>query len=181
MELVTARLTLRPWAAGDEGKLARHADNWNVARHLRDRFPHPYSYQEAERWVALNQAAEGPTLEFAIALDGEPIGGVGLIPKDDIWRSGMEIGYWLAEPYWGRGYTAEAIAAVVAYAFARFPEIEVVQARHVEGNPASGRVLAKSGFQLDGRLRKAAVKRGVVSDVLVYSITRDDAARGARG
>ena len=73
----------------------------------------------------------------------------------------------------------EAIAAIVGYAFATFPEVAVVQARHMASNPASGRVLAKAGFQLEGRLRDAAVKYGIVSDLLVYSRTRVEHERAA--
>ena len=178
--LATARLVLRPWAAGDEDAIVRHADNPRVARYLRDVFPRPYTRAEAERWVAYNAAVKGPALDFAITLDGEAIGGIGLIPNPDMFRCSVELGYWLGEPFWGRGLVAEAVTAMVGYAFATFPEVTVVQARHVEPNANSGRVLLKAGFQLEGRLRDAAVKNGVVSDVLVYSRTRaehEDATR----
>lgn len=158
----------------------RYADNGNVARYLRDTFPHPYNRAAAERWVAYNASVQGPTLDFAITLDGEAIGGIGFLRKEDMFRCGLELGYWLAEPFWGRGLIPEAIAAAVDYAFTTFPEVAAVQARHVTANAASGRVLLKSGFQLDGRLRDAAVKGGVVSDVLVYSRTRADQERAAR-
>lgn len=177
--LATVRLVLRPWQAGDEDALVRYADNWKVARHLRDTFPHPYTRAAAERWVAYNASIQGPTLDFAITLDGEAIGGIGFLRNEDIFRCALELGYWLAEPFWGRGLIAEAIAAVVDYAFATFPEVTVVQARHVVSNPASGRALEKAGFQLEGRLRDAAVKRGVVSDLLVYSRTRAEHERVA--
>jgi RimJ/RimL family protein N-acetyltransferase len=162
-----------------------YADNWKVAQHLRDTFPHPYTRAAAERWVAYNAAVQGPTLDFAITLDGEAIGGIGFLRNEDIFRCALELGYWLGEPFWGRGFVAEAIVAVVDYAFATFPEVTVVQARHIVSNPASGRVLEKAGFQLEGRLRDAAVKRGVVSDLLVYSRTRAEheqaqCDRGAR-
>ncbi|HET9767017.1 MAG TPA: GNAT family protein [Thermoanaerobaculia bacterium] len=171
-DLTTTRLLLRPWQPGDEDALVRYADNPNVARNLRDSFPHPYDRAAAERWVAYNATVQGPTLDFAITLDGEAIGGIGFLRNEDIFRCALELGYWLAEPFWGRGLVAEAIGAVVDYAFATFPEVTVVQARHVVSNPASGRVLLKAGFQLEGRLRDAFVKRGVVSDLLVYSLTR---------
>lgn len=173
-QLATARLVLRPWQAGDEDALVRYADNWKVARHLRDTFPHPYTRVAAEGWVAYNGSLTGPTLDFAITLDGEAIGGIGFLRNEDIFRCALELGYWLGEPFWGRGFVAEAITAVVDYAFATFREVTVVQARHVVSNPASGRVLEKAGFQLEGRLRDAAVKRGVVADLLVYSFTRTD-------
>jgi len=178
--LATARLVLRPWHAGDEDALVRYADNPNVAQHLRDTFPHPYTRTAAERWVAYNASLHGPTLDFAIALDGEAIGGIGFLRNEDIFRCALEIGYWLGEPFWGRGLIPEAIVAIVDYAFATFPEVTVVQARHVVSNPASGRVLEKAGFQLEGRLRDAAVKRGVVSDLLVYSRTRAEHDRAPR-
>jgi [ribosomal protein S5]-alanine N-acetyltransferase len=175
--LITARLVLRPWLAGDEEALVRYADNWNVARHLRDTFPSPYTRAAAEGWISYNAAVQGPTLDFAITLDGEAIGGIGFLRNEDIFRCALELGYWLAEPFWGRGLVPEAIVAVVDYAFATFPEVTVVQARHVVSNPASGRVLLKAGFQLEGRLRDAFVKRGVVSDLLVYSRTRAEHER----
>jgi RimJ/RimL family protein N-acetyltransferase len=176
MELRTARLLLRPWASGDEHALVRYANNWNVARHLREAFPHPYTAEHALQWLARNASVEGPTLEFAVVLDHEPIGSIGLLRKSDIWRCGLELGYWIAEPFWSRGFATEAVATVVRYAFDTFPDIAVVHARHVVTNPASGRVLLKCGFHLDGRLRKAAIKNGVVSDVLVYSRIRTDSS-----
>ena len=177
-ELRTPRLLLRPWAARDEDALVRHADNPNVARTLRDAFPQPYTRDDARRWLEARAGDQGPTLDFAIELDGEAVGGVGFKTRSDIRRLSLEVGYWLAEPHWGRGLVAEAVAAVVDYAFATFHEIEVVQAHHIASNPASGRVLEKCGFHLDGRLRRAAVKEGVVEDLLIWSRTRDDPAPG---
>lgn len=177
-ELRTARLLLRPWSAGDEPALVRHAGNRNVSRTLRDAFPHPYTAADAHAWIESRSRDGGPTLDFAIVLDGEAVGGVGLKTRGDILRCSMEVGYWLAEPLWGRGLVSEAVSAVVEYAFATFPEVEVVQAHHIGSNPASGRVLEKCGFRLDGRLRRAAIKEGVVEDLLVYSRTRDDPATG---
>jgi RimJ/RimL family protein N-acetyltransferase len=177
-ELRTRRLLLRPWAPGDEDALVRHANNPNVARTLRDRFPHPYTHDDARNWIERHPADDEPTLDFAIVLDGESVGGVGLIPRTDILRCSIEVGYWLAEPLWGRGIVSEAVAAVVPYVFATFPEVRVVQAHHLASNPGSGRVLEKCGFRLDGRLRQSAIKDGVVQDLLVYSRTRDDGRPG---
>jgi RimJ/RimL family protein N-acetyltransferase len=179
--LATARLILRPWAAGDEDAIVRYADNPKVVRHLRDAFPHPYTRADAEKWIAHNLALAGPPVDFAITLDGEPIGGIGIIEKSDIFRCSVELGYWLGEPFWGRGLMAEAVDAVVDYAFVTFPHVAVVQARHIDSNGASGRVLEKAGFGLDGRLRCAAIKAGVVADLVVYSLTRADHAASGRG
>lgn len=178
-ELRTPRLLLRPWAARDADALVRHANNRNVARTLRDAFPHPYTRDDARQWLESRATDQGPTLDFAIELDGEAVGSVGLKTRGDILRCTLEVGYWLAEPLWGCGLVSEAVAAVVDYAFATFPDIEAVQAHHIESNPASGRVLEKCGFRLDGRLRRSAIKEGVVEDLFVYSRTRDDPAPGA--
>ena len=177
-ELRTRRLLLRPWSARDEDALVRYANNRNIARTLRDAFPHPYTRDDARQWLEARAADDGPTLDFAIELDGEAVGSVGLKTRSDILRRSLEVGYWLAEPLWGRGLVPEAVSAVVDYAFATFHEIEVVQAHHIASNPSSGRVLEKCGFRLDGRLRRAAIKEGVVEDLLVYSRTRDDPAPG---
>jgi RimJ/RimL family protein N-acetyltransferase len=175
--LTTRRLLLRAWAPGDEDSLVDLANNWNVARNLRDVFPYPYTREDAVRWVAQSARVEGPLLDFAIVLAGRAIGSIGLAPKADIDRAGIELGYWLGEPYWGNGYVAEAVHPVVGYAFATFAEVRVVQARHLARNPASGRVLRKCGFTLEGCLRQAAIKADEVQDVLVYSLTREEHAR----
>jgi [ribosomal protein S5]-alanine N-acetyltransferase len=173
MELRTSRLILRPWAAGDEASLVRYADNWNVARHLRDRFPHPYTREAARAWIAHNAAAPAPALDLALVLAGEAVGGLGFLPESDISRCALELGYWLGEPFWGRGLVAEAIAAAVPYAFAALPEVAVIVAKPFAANAASARVLEKCGFALCGRLPDAAIKRGELSDVLLYARTRE--------
>ncbi len=165
---------------GDEDALVQWADNWNVARNLRDSFPHPYTLPDAWRWIAQCNSNPGPLLDFAIELSGQVVGGIGLQPQSDIFRCTIELGYWIAEPYWGRGIASEAVDAIVWYGFEMLPEITSIQARHIASNPASGRVLEKCGFRLEGRLRDAAVKAGIVSDVLVYSKTRKDVETAGR-
>ena len=93
---------IRSWRAGDEPSLARHADNRKIWLNVRDRFPHPYTLADAESWLAKVTAAE-PETQFAIEVDGEAAGGVGLFLQEDVSRFSAEIGYWLGEAYWGRG------------------------------------------------------------------------------
>jgi putative hydrolase of HD superfamily len=185
--LRTPRLELRPWTPADVPALVRLADNWNVSRQLRDRVPFPYTEADARQWVGRCAAAGEPTTVFAVALapgaavaesagsPGEAIGGIGLERHGDVHRCVVEVGYWLGEPYWGHGFAAEAVRAVVGHAFAAFPDVTVVQAQPFAGNVASQRVLEKCGFRLDGRLRAAAVKAGELTDVLVYSLLREEA------
>jgi RimJ/RimL family protein N-acetyltransferase len=161
-----SRCVLREWRDGDEPSLAHHADNPNVARHLRDGFPQPYTLRDAAAWIASVRNA-APPMQFAIVVDRHAVGGIGITMQHDIFRRSAEIGYWLGEDFWGRGIMAEAVAAVTAYAFRTF-DLAHVFAGVFEGNRASARVLEKAGFALEGRLRKHVTKNGVTMDELVY-------------
>ena len=120
--------------------------------------------------------ASRPETVFALEVDGRAVGGIGLHPQGDVHRRAMEIGYWLGEPYWGRGIVTEAVRALTRYAFETF-DIARVYAYVYEWNPASARVLEKAGYRLEGRLRKAVTKEGTTMDMLVYGFTEEDLAR----
>jgi RimJ/RimL family protein N-acetyltransferase len=170
MRLELPHCTLRPWHRHDVAALVRHANNHNVWRNLRDRFPHPYTQSDAEIWVNIaNNNPYEPAL--AIAVDGEAVGGIGLIFGQDIDRRSAEIGYWLGEEYWGRGLATEAVQALTEYAFAHF-DLARIWACVFAWNPGSMRVLEKAGYVREGTLRKAATKEGQTIDVVMYAIVR---------
>ncbi len=171
MQLELLQCTLRPWHPNDVAALVRHANNRNIWRNVRDRFPHPYTAEAAEMWISL---AQNNLYEpsFAIAVDGEAVGGIGLIFGQDIERRSAEIGYWLGEEYWGRGIVTEAVCALCEYTFAQF-DLARIWAGVFEWNPGSMRVLEKAGFQREGILRKAATKDGQTIDVVLYAMVRD--------
>ncbi|HXE00283.1 MAG TPA: GNAT family N-acetyltransferase [Candidatus Acidoferrum sp.] len=102
MPLALSRGSLRPWRRGDEPSLVRYANNRNIWRNLRDRFPHPYTAADADAWITKAEA-EAPVTSHAIVVDGETVGGVGVDLGTDVRRRSAEIGYWLGEPFWGRG------------------------------------------------------------------------------
>ncbi|MEP7340016.1 MAG: GNAT family N-acetyltransferase [Acidobacteriota bacterium] len=172
MELKLKTCTIRPWRRGDEESLARHANNYNVWRNVRDRFPHPYTLENARDWVAL-AGPENPPSNFAIVVEGRAVGGIGLVFKDDINRCGAEIGYWLGEGFWGRGIMVEAVSALTDWAFKSF-DLHRIYAGVLEWNPASMRVLEKAGYQFEARLRKSIIKEGFVMDEFVYAVIRED-------
>src|SRR6476646_8214035 len=101
MELEFPGGRIRSWHPGDATSLARHANSRNIWLNVRDRFPHPYTCADAERWVAMAPTAE-PETQFAIEVDGEAVGGMGVFLQEDVERYSAEIGYWLGEAYWGR-------------------------------------------------------------------------------
>jgi RimJ/RimL family protein N-acetyltransferase len=173
MELRGKRLLLRPWRRGDEDALVRHADNPNVSRFLRDRFPSPYTRADAEAWIAHVVGSQGPPTDFAIVVGDEPVGGAGLDRFTDVHAVGAEVGYWLAEPCWGRGLATEAVVTLLPYAFGALGLLRV-QAMVYGPNTASARVLEKAGFSYEGRMRGAVRKHGVVHDVLLYARLRED-------
>jgi RimJ/RimL family protein N-acetyltransferase len=161
---------VRSYVAADAAALARHANNAAVARGLRDRFPHPYTRVDAETF--LRGIASGPAeSDFAIASPDEVIGGIGVQRQHDVHRLTAEIGYWLGEPFWGRGIATRAVSAVSDWLFAT-TSLERLFACVFETNPASTRVLEKAGYQLEGRMRRAVFKDGRVFDQLLFARLR---------
>ena len=125
--------------------MVRHANNREVSRRQRDRFPHPYTRADAERWIAFAKQQD-PQTQFAIEVDGEAAGGIGLEPGSDIERRTVEIGYWLGEDVWGRGIAA-AVRAVTGYGFEALDLTRVfaVLSRAVPRRYASWRSAATCG------------------------------------
>lgn len=162
---------LRAWCDDDVESLVRHADNRNVWRNLRDRFPHPYTLADAREWVRRAAGAE-PRTDFAIEVGGRAVGGIGLILGEDVYRRTAEIGFWLGEEYWGRGIVTAAVRALTDWAFESF-DLARITAGVFEWNPASMRVLEKAGYRREARLRKAATKDGETIDLIVYSMVRE--------
>jgi GNAT acetyltransferase-like protein len=116
LRLDCGRCVFRPWREGDEPSLARHADNYEVWRRLRDRFPHPYTHADTEQWIA-SARQQDPQTSFAIEARGEAVGGIGLELGSDIERRSAEIGYWLGESFWGKGIATDAARAMTGYGF----------------------------------------------------------------
>ena len=169
MHLDCGPCVVRSWQVGDEGSLALHANDRGVWLNLRDRFPHPYTRGDAESWARF-ATAQQPQTNFAIAVAGEAVGGIGLMLLEDIERCSAEVGYWLGRAFWGKGLATAALRALTAYAFTAHP-LTRVYALPFADNAASIRVLEKAGYRIEGRLRRSAVKDGVVQDQLVYAVT----------
>ena len=134
---------------------------------LRDRFPFPYELEHARTFVSWVTSQPSPTV-WAIEVDGEAVGGIGVELHTDVERVSAEIGYWLGEPLWGRGIATEALSAVTAEAFVRF-DLTRIYAVPFADHAASVRVLEKAGYTLEGRLRQSAVKDGKIRDQLLYA------------
>jgi RimJ/RimL family protein N-acetyltransferase len=167
MRLTLATCIVRSWEGGDARSIARHANNREVWLHLRDRFPHPYSERDAAQFIARARSAQRET-NFAIEVNGEAAGGIGFLPGTDIERVSAEIGYWLGQAHWGRGLVTEALRAVTAYAVDAYGLTRVFAVPFAH-NIASCRVLEKAGYQLEGCLRRSAIKDGRICDQRLYA------------
>jgi len=165
------RSEVRSWKLSDGDALARYANNRNIWVNLRDAFPHPYSKKDARAFLSM-VTERTPETMFAIAVDGEAVGGIGFVLHPDVERVSAEIGYWLAEPFWGRGIVTEALVAVTAHAI-KTHGLTRIYAVPFAWNAASCRVLEKAGYVLEGRLRKSAIKDGKLTDQFQYAFIVD--------
>jgi RimJ/RimL family protein N-acetyltransferase len=161
------RCTVRPWRKSDADSLVLHADNIHVARHLRDRFPNPYTRQDARAFLKHAAGAADPT-NLAIDVDGAAVGAIGYVPGRDVERFSAEIGYWLGETMWGRGIVSEALVLVTEHAFTRMNLLRMFALPFAD-NAGSVRVLEKAGYSREGLMRSSSVKFGVVKDQLLYA------------
>ena len=171
MEFELATCTVRSWERRDRDAIVRHANNRNVSINLRDRFPYPYTINDARTWLDIVVGFK-PETNFAIDVAGEAVGGIGFTLQPDVGRRSAEIGYWLGEEFWGRGIATDALRAVTDYAFKKFDVCRIF-AHVFEWNGASARVLEKAGYTLEGRLRKSVTKNGQTIDQLMYAVIRD--------
>jgi len=159
--------TLRALTETDAPSLARHANNRKVWINLRDVFPHPYALEDAVEFIERAGTSER-TVTFAVDVGGAAVGTIGLVLREDVDRVSAELGYWIGEEFWGRGIMSEAVKAVTGYGITHH-RLTRVYACTFDWNPASARVLEKAGFQLEGRLRRSAVKDGSILDQLQYA------------
>jgi len=163
-------LRVRNWSRDDLDALLRCANNPKIAANLRDQFPHPYTRRDGIDYLNYVRSTDVPT-SFAIEYDGEAIGGIGFKLGTDISRLSVEMGYWLAEPFWGRGFTSRAVTAASDWAFDNYKIVRIF-ATVFSHNVASIRVLEKAGFEREGILRRSAIKNGVILDQVMYAKVR---------
>ncbi len=170
MRLELERCVIRPWHPSDLSTLVRHANDRLVWMQLRDRFPHPYRAEHGQRFLDWATRQTVCTV-WAIEVDGDAVGSIGIEPGDDVERVSAEVGYWLGSAYWGQGIVSTALRAVTEHAFEEF-DLTRIFALPFADNPRSIRVLEKAGYLLEGRLPQSAVKDGRIRDQLLYGAYR---------
>jgi RimJ/RimL family protein N-acetyltransferase len=173
MEILFEGIILRPWSIKDAGRLASIADNKNISVNLRDGFPNPYSVSDAISWLEFILPENNPPRYFAIVTDKKIVGSIGLVTKTDIYRKNLEIGYFLAEEFWGRGIATKAIKSATSYAFKDFDVLRVY-AEPFSDNAGSRRALEKAGYIHEATFRKNVIKDGIIKDSCIYSVLKEE-------
>lgn len=159
-------VNIRPWKPEDAGVLAAICNNKKIWLNVRDRFPHPYTVGNAVEWIAFT-TSQNPIQNMAVTYYGQVAGSIGVMPKDDVNRKSIEIGYFVGEDYWGLGIASKAVALLIDYIKSHFDVIRVY-AEVFNHNKASMKVLEKNGFHLEGIRRKAVVKNNVIMDDYIW-------------
>ena len=167
MQLKLRQYVIRSWKKEDAPVIAKYANNRGIWLNLRDGFPHPYSIDDANKFIA-NALAKEPETYFAIASHKEAIGSIGLTIGQDVHRYTAELAYWLAEPYWGQGIMTEAVQILAEYAFTAY-DLNRIYAEPYTTNLASSRVLEKAGFLYEGRLKANVFKDGKILDQFIFA------------
>ena len=156
---------IRKWKIDDAAELAATLNNKNIQDNLRDGLPYPYTEDDAKYYI-----------NEMLTADDKVVGSIGVFRKDNIHSLTAEMGYYIAEPFWGKGLGTCAIKQTCQYVFSN-TDILRIFAEPFSYNIASCRILEKSGFKDEGTLRSNAVKNGQILDMKMYSLLKTDNER----
>lgn len=165
---------LRAWKTEDAESLARSANNPKIANNLRNVFPNPYTLDDAV-WYINDSIANGDKkqINYAIVIEEQAVGGIGIFVKDDVYEKSAELGYWLAEAYWRKGVMTKAVRMVCEEAFEIFDIVRIF-AEPFADNAGSRGVLERAGFTCEGTMRNGIYKNGEIHSYCMYSILREE-------
>lgn len=166
--------TIRKWQIDDQYDLATILNNQKIMNHLRDGLPYPYTVEDAKEYISsMLQANQEKIFAFAISVDEHVIGSISVTRLDNIHYCTGELGYYIGEDYWGKGYATSAVKQVCQYVFEHSDIIRIF-AEPFAYNTASCRVLEKAGFIYEGTLHKNAIKNRQVQDMKMYALLRKE-------
>lgn len=167
------KTTLRKWAVADANQLAVALNNKKILDNLRDGLPFPYTIADAKGYIkAMQDSDANNTFAYAITDGDRVIGSIGVFRKDNIHFRTAELGYYIAEPDWGQGHGTRAVKQICELVFETTDIIRIF-AEPFARNLGSCRILEKAGFQLEGLLRKNAIKNGQAEDMKLYALVRE--------
>lgn len=139
---------------------------------LTSNIPYPYTENDAQLWITMSKEAFEDHTGYTFGIrnkEGHIIGAIGLHDRDD---DKAELGYWIAMPYWNKGYVTEAAKAIVHFGFKKL-NFNKIFATHLLHNPASGKIMEKIGMEKEAVLKQETKKDGAYFDLVMYSIFND--------
>ena len=182
--LETERLILRRHQQSDAPDMAEIANYVEIFNGLRDRYPMPYTREEADKFIKRRcDPALQTVYPVHVAILVKPtspgekprlVGSAGFMQNDDVEYRTWNLGYWLTPSAWGLGYATEALSALVKWVFATWPKLNRLESDVYGNNAASMKVLTKAGFTREGVKRGAAEKNGVLVDEVIFGFVRSD-------
>ena len=165
-------IVLRELLDRDLHMLSLYADNFNVAKNLRDSFPSPFTYEDAFKFKSMVDA-QNPKTIFAIEYNGEYAGNISLMPCGDVYRKSAEIGYFIGEPFWNKGIMTEAVNLITEWGFNNL-DIVRIYTGVFEFNIGSQKVLEKCGFVKEAVFKKSIFKNNTLYDEIRYAKIRTE-------
>ena len=171
MELKDDKVMLRAFKTTDAKILAKLCNNKKICDNLRDYIPYPYTESNAREFIKYCQS-EQPQITFAIEYNGEFAGSIGLIRQSDVYKLTAEIGYWLGEPFWGKGIATKAVNLLTEYGFTELGLIRIYTGVF-DFNKPSQRVLEKAGFKLECIFEKSIIKNDKICDEYRYGLIKN--------
>lgn len=189
---VTDNIHIRRYRLSDAPSLSFNANNEKMLYNMTDLIPFPYTEQVATSWIThcaveaswprsgpVDEAtgkASGPQIanHYAVVVDGQAGGSIGIEFGTDIHRRSGVVGYWLGEQFWGKGVMSLVVPAFVRWCWTTFPILLRLDALTFARNVASGKILEKAGFEYEGRKRNSYIKHGEVGDELTWGALRPE-------
>lgn len=162
------KLQLRPWLPCNAPALAQMANNRSIWNQVRDQLPHPYSLMDARQHIA-EALTHHPARQMALWLGTELVGSMDAVPRHDVYHRNVEVGYFIAEPYWNQGLASAGLALLTQHIRQHMPAAARLYAEVFASNVASIRVLQKNGFRLEAILHDHVVKNQQVMDAHIYT------------
>lgn len=162
-------IAIRPIEQSDIERIALLVNDRDIAK-TTSRLPYPYTISDAKKWFDYISRTESEH-SFAIADKKTFLGVIGLVHEPEHQRA--ELGYWLGKQYWNQGITSIAVEMMLGYAF-QILKVNKVYAYVYGENTASQKVLNKNGFKLEGNLKQHTVRMGMIHDLMIFGLLRED-------
>ncbi|KAI8939673.1 hypothetical protein NX059_003431 [Plenodomus lindquistii] len=178
--ITTHRLIVRVFQPQDNNSMSLNANNLLVTRSMSNSFPYPYTVSAADDWIAMN-LAKSMQDNWVVSEKASPetnIGGIGLKYGVDVSSHTAEVGFWIGQNYWGKGYMTEVLEAFTRWTFMNQdperPKTTRLVGHVFGGNIGSMRCFEKCGFTKEGVLKGHCEKNGEVKDLHIYGLIKAD-------